>query len=100
MGVDGSRRVALGGRRFPPSVFSTPVSTRLFHLRFHPGSVGGWTTLGCVAAYRFRVVIGSGRRKRIMIITVVLVVLALVAAGYVLVSRMAGRPVNTRRLLV
>jgi hypothetical protein len=35
-----------------------------------------------------------------MIITVVLVVLVLAAVGYVLVSRIAGRPVNTRRLLV
>ena len=35
-----------------------------------------------------------------MIITVVLVGLVLVAVGYVLVSRIAGRPVNTRRLLV
>ena len=35
-----------------------------------------------------------------MIITVVLVVLVLAAVGYVLVSRMQGRPVNTRRLLV
>jgi hypothetical protein len=35
-----------------------------------------------------------------MIITVVLVVLVLAAVGYVLVSRMTGQPVNTRRLLV
>ena len=35
-----------------------------------------------------------------MIITVVLAVLVLAAVGYVLVSRMQGRPVNTRRLLV
>jgi len=35
-----------------------------------------------------------------MIITVVLVVLALAVVGYVLASRIAGQPVNTRRLLV
>ena len=35
-----------------------------------------------------------------MIITVVLVVLVLAAVGYVLASRIAGQPVNTRRLLV
>ena len=35
-----------------------------------------------------------------MIITVVLAVLVLAAVGYVLVSRVAGRPVNTRRLVV
>jgi hypothetical protein len=35
-----------------------------------------------------------------MIITVVLAVLVLAAVGYVLVSRMQGQPVNTRRLLV
>jgi hypothetical protein len=35
-----------------------------------------------------------------MIITVVLVVLALAFVGYVLASRIAGQPVNTRRLLV
>ena len=35
-----------------------------------------------------------------MIITVVLVVLVLAAVGYVLVSRIAGQPVNARRLLV
>jgi hypothetical protein len=35
-----------------------------------------------------------------MIITVVLVVLVLAVVGYVLASRIAGQPVNTRRLLV
>ena len=35
-----------------------------------------------------------------MIITVVLVVLVLAAVGYVLASRIAGQPVNIRRLLV
>lgn len=35
-----------------------------------------------------------------MIITVVLVGLVLAAVGYVLASRIAGQPVNTRRLLV
>src|SRR5664279_4387604 len=35
-----------------------------------------------------------------MIITVVLVVLVLAVVGYVLVSRITGQPVNTRRLLV
>ena len=35
-----------------------------------------------------------------MIITVVLVGLVLAAVGYVLVSRIKGQPVNTRRLLV
>src|SRR6478735_4646007 len=89
---------AFGGRAAAP--FGWMVSTCFLHPSFHPGSVPGWTTRRSVQSYRFRVIVGSGRKERIMIITVVLLVLVLAAVGYMLVSRMQGRPVNTRRLLV